>query len=143
MLKVVSVTVAVTFSVSGISVSGWLFAYFSVVILCRFACSLLRQGMRQIIVSLEIPEVIAAEEFGDKAQIAKVSRDSIRQQITSGLHQIELDHREDAPHALIIDGKSLIYALEDDMKKDLLTLAVQCASVICCRVSPKQKAMVC
>jgi hypothetical protein len=72
MLKVVSVTVAVTFSVSGISVSGWLFAYFSVVILCRFACSLLRQGMRQIIVSLEIPEVIAAEEFGDKAQIAKV-----------------------------------------------------------------------
>jgi phospholipid-translocating ATPase len=37
-----------------------------------FACSLLRQGMRQIIVSLEIPEVIAAEEFGDKAQIAKV-----------------------------------------------------------------------
>jgi phospholipid-translocating ATPase len=53
-----------------------------------------------------------------------------------------LDYQEDEPHALIIDGKSLMYALDNDMKKDLLRLAVQCASVICCRVSPKQKAMV-
>ncbi|CAM6040450.1 unnamed protein product [Sphagnum compactum] len=107
-----------------------------------FACSLLRQGMKQIIIGLENPEVFSAEEFGDKAQIAKVSKDSVRQQITSGQHQIELDYQEDAPHALIIDGKSLMYALDKDMKKDLLSLAVQCASVICCRVSPKQKAMI-
>jgi phospholipid-translocating ATPase len=72
----------------------------------------------------------------------QVSKDSVRQQITSGQHQIELDYQEDAPHALIIDGKSLMYTLDNDMKKDLLSLAVQCASVVCCRVSPKQKAMV-
>lgn len=44
--------------------------------------------------------------------------------------------------ALIIDGKSLTYALEDDFKKKFLDLAIGCASVICCRSSPKQKALV-
>ena len=44
--------------------------------------------------------------------------------------------------ALIIDGKSLTYALEDDVKDLFLELAIGCASVICCRSSPKQKALV-
>lgn len=44
--------------------------------------------------------------------------------------------------ALIIDGKSLAYALEDDAKDMFLDLAIGCASVICCRSSPKQKALV-
>ena len=44
--------------------------------------------------------------------------------------------------ALIIDGKSLTYALEDDVKNLFLELAIGCASVICCRSSPKQKAQV-
>lgn len=44
--------------------------------------------------------------------------------------------------ALIIDGKSLTYALQDDVKEMFLDLAIGCASVICCRSSPKQKALV-
>jgi phospholipid-transporting ATPase len=44
--------------------------------------------------------------------------------------------------ALIIDGKSLTYALEKEMEKLLLDLAVMCKAVICCRVSPLQKALV-
>lgn len=44
--------------------------------------------------------------------------------------------------ALIVDGKSLGYALEDDVKDKFLALALGCASVICCRSSPKQKALV-
>ncbi len=44
--------------------------------------------------------------------------------------------------ALIIDGKSLTFALKDDMKLLLLELATMCKSVICCRVSPLQKALV-
>lgn len=39
----------------------------------RFACSLLREGMKQIIVTLDNAEVRAAEEFGDKESVAKVS----------------------------------------------------------------------
>jgi len=44
--------------------------------------------------------------------------------------------------ALIIDGKSLTYALEDGVSDLFLELAIGCASVICCRSSPKQKALV-
>ncbi|KAL2918308.1 aminophospholipid translocase [Polyrhizophydium stewartii] len=46
------------------------------------------------------------------------------------------------PLALIIDGKSLTYALEDDIKMIFLELATLCKAVICCRVSPLQKALV-
>ncbi|KAL8642664.1 MAG: hypothetical protein Q9228_000669 [Teloschistes exilis] len=44
--------------------------------------------------------------------------------------------------ALVIDGKSLTYALEKGPDKEFLELAVLCKAVICCRVSPLQKALV-
>ncbi|CCU81255.1 plasma membrane calcium-transporting ATPase 1 [Blumeria hordei DH14] len=44
--------------------------------------------------------------------------------------------------ALVIDGKSLTYALEKDLEKNFLDLAIMCKAVICCRVSPLQKALV-
>lgn len=105
-----------------------------------FACSLLRQGMEQIIITLESPEIIAAEKAGDKHVIAKVSKESVRKQILAG--KAQLTARTTDPFALIIDGKSLVYALHDDIKNTFLELAVGCASVICCRSSPKQKALV-
>lgn len=40
--------------------------------LCRYACSLLRQGMKQILISLETAEITAVEKTGDKNAIAKV-----------------------------------------------------------------------
>ena len=63
-------------------------------------------------------------------------------QITNASQMIKLEKDPHAAFALIIDGKTLAYALEDDMKQQFLGLAVDCASVICCRVSPKQKALV-
>ncbi|KAL3900317.1 MAG: hypothetical protein SGCHY_001422 [Lobulomycetales sp.] len=45
-------------------------------------------------------------------------------------------------HALIIDGESLNFALDDQCRDFLLELACRCKSVICCRVSPLQKAKV-
>ncbi|OMJ21447.1 putative phospholipid-transporting ATPase DRS2 [Smittium culicis] len=44
--------------------------------------------------------------------------------------------------ALIIDGKSLDFALEKDIEDIFLELATLCKAVICCRVSPLQKALV-
>ena len=41
--------------------------------------------------------------------------------------------------ALIIDGKSLTYALEADMEKMFLDLAVMCKAVICWLVCPYRK----
>lgn len=69
-------------------------------------------------------------------------KEHILNQITNGSQMVKLEKDPHAAFALIIDGKTLSYALEDDMKHQFLGLAVDCASVICCRVSPKQKAMV-
>ncbi len=44
--------------------------------------------------------------------------------------------------ALIIDGKSLTFALDPELDGLFLQLATLCKAVICCRVSPLQKAMV-
>lgn len=44
--------------------------------------------------------------------------------------------------ALIIDGKSLKFALDAELELLFLELATLCKSVICCRVSPLQKALV-
>jgi phospholipid-transporting ATPase len=40
------------------------------------------------------------------------------------------------------DGKSLGFALEKELSKSFLELALMCRAVICCRVSPLQKALV-
>jgi P-type E1-E2 ATPase len=44
--------------------------------------------------------------------------------------------------ALIIDGHTLQFALSEELQDNLLQLATKCKAVICCRVSPLQKAQV-
>jgi phospholipid-transporting ATPase len=44
------------------------------------------------------------------------------------------------PLALIIDGTSLVYILENELEDELFDLATQCRVVLCCRVAPLQKA---
>lgn len=71
-------------------------------------------------------------------------RESIRHQISEGAQQLASSKgTSEQAFALIIDGKSLTFALEDNMKDMFLDLAIRCSSVICCRSSPKQKALVC
>ncbi|KAL5035257.1 hypothetical protein RTP6_002978 [Batrachochytrium dendrobatidis] len=43
---------------------------------------------------------------------------------------------------LVIDGRALFHALDDHAKDTLVDLIVRCDAVICCRVSPLQKAKV-
>ncbi|XP_010534920.1 PREDICTED: phospholipid-transporting ATPase 6 [Tarenaya hassleriana] len=100
-----------------------------------YACSLLRQGMKQISIVLTNSE----ESSQDPEAVAK---ESILMQITNAAQMIKIEKDPHAAFALIIDGKTLAYALKDDIKFQFLALAVDCASVICCRVSPKQKALV-
>ena len=44
--------------------------------------------------------------------------------------------------ALVVDGQTLKFALSCDLKKDFLQLCLQCRAVVCCRVTPSQKAEV-
>ncbi|XP_010242266.1 PREDICTED: probable phospholipid-transporting ATPase 4 [Nelumbo nucifera] len=100
-----------------------------------YACSLLRQGMKQICITTMNTDLLAQDAN-------KAMKENILMQITNASRMIKLEQDPHAAFALVIDGKTLAYALEDDIKHQFLNLAVDCASVICCRVSPKQKALV-
>ena len=46
-------------------------------------------------------------------------------------------------YGLVIDGTALTHALEEPFSKDLLLeLSTRCKAVVCCRVSPLQKALI-
>lgn len=48
----------------------------------------------------------------------------------------------DASYAMIIEGSTLKHALDHQCRKLFVNLSTRCSSVICCRVSPLQKAQV-
>ncbi|KAI9345739.1 hypothetical protein BD770DRAFT_370616 [Pilaira anomala] len=68
--------------------------------------------------------------------------------LTQKLSELEINGHQhtDSPfvssHALIIEGKCLTFALEKEMEKLFYDVATRCKAVICCRVSPLQKALV-
>ncbi|KAI0314556.1 calcium transporting ATPase [Amylostereum chailletii] len=68
------------------------------------------------------------------------TKDTLERRLTAIKNQRSSGELEDL--ALIIDGKSLTYALEKELSKQFLELAIMCKAVICCRVSPLQKALV-
>jgi phospholipid-transporting ATPase len=76
--------------------------------------------------------------------INEESKNATRDTIAKKLNQIrgQKDQADQDVLALVIDGKSLTFALEKDLEKQFLDLAVMCKAVICCRVSPLQKALV-
>ncbi|KAI3812670.1 hypothetical protein L1987_17382 [Smallanthus sonchifolius] len=99
-----------------------------------FACSLLRHDMHMFHLSL-------SRDVESKNQL-KAMKDDILNQIKASYQVTTNENTKDDPFALVVDGKTLEIALTNDIKDDFLQLAVNCASVICCRVSPKQKALI-
>jgi phospholipid-transporting ATPase len=90
------------------------------------SCKLISEDMTLLIVNEETKNAT-------RDNLEKKLR-AIRSQSAGGIEQETL--------ALVIDGKSLTFALERDLETMLLDLAVMCKAVICCRVSPLQKALV-
>ncbi|ODH27301.1 hypothetical protein ACO22_04228 [Paracoccidioides brasiliensis] len=91
-------------------------------------------GMSCKLISEDMALLIVNEES------AQGTRENLAKKLQQVQSQASSPDRETL--ALIIDGKSLTYALEKDMEKLFLDLAVMCKAVICCRVSPLQKALV-
>ncbi|OAA42687.1 phospholipid-translocating P-type ATPase domain-containing protein [Metarhizium rileyi] len=66
--------------------------------------------------------------------------------ITGCDHDLALAKKNHEPpgptHGVVIDGFTLRWALHENLKQKFLLLCKQCRSVLCCRVSPAQKAAV-
>ncbi|KAL7021494.1 hypothetical protein ACKWTF_011893 [Chironomus riparius] len=52
------------------------------------------------------------------------------------------DNEEGAGFAIVVNGHSLVHCLSIDLEQKFLEIASQCKAVICCRVTPLQKALV-
>jgi phospholipid-transporting ATPase len=88
-----------------------------------YSCKLLSHGMQHILLNEE-------------------GLDNTRESILR--HNAELGENLERQNdiALVIDGKTLKYALTCELRTDFLQLCISCKVVICCRVSPIQKAEV-
>ncbi|CAK8537794.1 unnamed protein product [Lathyrus sativus] len=107
-----------------------------------FACRLLQQEMKQIIISSDTRETKSLEKMENKFNADVAIKKSVVCQLMEGKELLGASIENAEALAIIIDGKSMTYALEDDVKDLFLALAVSCASIICFRSSPKQKTLV-
>lgn len=57
-------------------------------------------------------------------------------------HSLGVDNEDSPGFAIVINGHSLVYCLASDLEGKFLEIALQCKAVICCRVTPLQKALV-
>ncbi|KAJ1295754.1 hypothetical protein BS78_01G247000 [Paspalum vaginatum] len=109
-----------------------------------YACSLVNNDTKQFIISSETDPIREAEDRGDPVEIARIIKDSVKQNLKR-FHEEAQHSLISSPErrlALIIDGRCLMYALDPTLRVDLLGLSLICHSVVCCRVSPLQKAQV-
>jgi magnesium-transporting ATPase (P-type) len=82
------------------------------------SCKLIQEGMKEIILS-----------------------SSTRIDFEEKLNRFSEDNYEGVKLAIIIDGQTLVYALSDDtIAQKFFNFGIKANSVVCCRVSPKQKA---
>lgn len=81
---------------------------------------------------------------GDPVVISRFIRDLVKTELERCLEEAQHDlHTLTGPKlALVIDGKCLMYALDPNLRVKLLKLSLSCTAVVCCRVSPLQKAQV-
>jgi phospholipid-translocating ATPase len=105
-----------------------------------FSCNLLSTNMELIVFKVQ-PQTTPEE--ADKQLHDALEKNFQLKGTEEELKAAQHDHSPPAPtHALIIDGDALKLVLEEPLKSKFLLLCKQCKSVICCRVSPSQKAMV-
>ncbi|XP_024305836.1 putative phospholipid-transporting ATPase IM isoform X20 [Homo sapiens] len=113
-----------------------------------YACNMLTDDMNDVFViagnnAVEVREELRKAKQNLFGQNRNFSNGHV---VCEKKQQLELDSIVEetitGDYALIINGHSLAHALESDVKNDLLELACMCKTVICCRVTPLQKAQV-
>ena len=103
-----------------------------------FSCNLLSNDMDLIVFKIDDDKPESASAELDKC-LATFNITGSDEELKAARKNHEAP---DPTHAIVIDGDSLKLVLEDDLRQKFLLLCKQCKSVLCCRVSPSQKAAV-
>ncbi|KAK6133704.1 hypothetical protein DH2020_032614 [Rehmannia glutinosa] len=87
---------------------------------------------------------IAYGSKGDQVELARFMKEIVKNELKRCNEEAQQYlHSASRPKlALVIDGKCLMYALDPSLRVTLLNLSLNCSAVVCCRVSPLQKAQV-
>ncbi|KAI9891883.1 MAG: hypothetical protein M1814_002268 [Vezdaea aestivalis] len=103
-----------------------------------FACNLLSNEMELLILKIQDEQVETAEaELNRYLKIFDMTGSD------EELVAAKKNHEPPEPtYAIVIDGDSLKLVLDPTLRQKFLLLCKQCKSVLCCRVSPSQKAAV-
>uniref|UniRef100_A0A3Q1AY48 Phospholipid-transporting ATPase n=1 Tax=Amphiprion ocellaris TaxID=80972 RepID=A0A3Q1AY48_AMPOC len=96
-----------------------------------YSCNMLREEMKDIFIVAANTAEGVREELQSRAGLFWLQKTQSVQ-----------DEKVDGDYGLIINGHSLAFALEKNMQLELLRTACMCQTVICCRVTPLQKAQV-
>jgi phospholipid-translocating ATPase len=103
-----------------------------------FSCNLLNNDMDLIVFDIQDENLDTAEAQLDK-NLALFGMTGSDEELKAAQTQ----HNPPPPtHALVIDGESLKLCLDETLRQKFLLLCKQCRAVLCCRVSPAQKAAV-
>jgi len=103
-----------------------------------FSCNLLGNDMDLIVLNIQDESLASAEAELDK-NLAIFGRTGSDEELKAA----KKNHEPPAPtHAVVIDGETLKLMLDDKLRQKFLLLCKECKSVLCCRVSPSQKAAV-
>ncbi|XP_076614179.1 phospholipid-transporting ATPase ID [Chaetodon auriga] len=114
-----------------------------------YSCNMLREEMKDIfVVAANTAEGVREELQNARRKMCPESaaEPSVKK-ARAGLFWLKKtetvqDEKVDGEYGLVINGHSLAFALEKDLELELLRTACMCQTVICCRVTPLQKAMV-
>ena len=103
-----------------------------------FSCNLLNNDMDLIVFNIQDDNLeTAAAELDKHLQSFGITGSN------EELKAARKNHEPPGPtHAIVIDGDSLRLVLEEGLRQRFLLLCKKCKAVLCCRVSPAQKAAV-
>ncbi|XP_075903017.1 phospholipid-transporting ATPase ID-like [Nelusetta ayraudi] len=102
-----------------------------------YSCNLLREEMNEVF-------IVSGNSLGEVQQELSNVRTSMKANVDDSVFGPEksADEEADGEYGLVINGHSLAYALDGSVEEEFLKTACMCKAVICCRVTPLQKAQV-
>uniref|UniRef100_A0A671X279 Phospholipid-transporting ATPase n=1 Tax=Sparus aurata TaxID=8175 RepID=A0A671X279_SPAAU len=106
-----------------------------------YSCKMLTDDMTEVfIISGHTVQSVRQElRSGHRSGQLHVRLSGVSVSLHLGIHT---DKEHSGQFALVINGHSLAHALEADMETEFVSTACACKAVICCRVTPLQKAQV-
>lgn len=121
-----------------------------------FSCNLLQNTMQLLVIKTAgediekiIPDSMKDSIMDDGNEVVRFLIEKYLEDnfdMIGSLEELEKERKVHAPpsgnYGVIIDGDALKIALSDSLKIKFLLLCKQCKAVLCCRVSPAQKASV-